>query len=436
MIVFAAETITLERKALLPIFLNLEGDLIASRELEIQVPPQIWAKIDTMVEEGKEVKTDEIVVTLNAADMMQRLDGMSVEVVNFQLDTEKTRADKDVELCKSKGMLEAGQYGLEVQQLSFDLTRAGADTREIRKNELDVSSLDLQIRYTKDKNSLENILRERGFFSVLEYKNDLITLDGLEIDQEIQQIDLKLLRSTPSKFGLFKARCQLEEQESNLEQLKREQSFKEKQKTVEENSQNVQLDRLSRRRDQMAERLQKCQLKAPCSGIFLHPETGWNGDLVPGAQVWSSESVGSVIDPADLLIRCQVLERDIEKVALDQTAEININKQHFSGKIIYISKLAMPLIPGIKAYELKIMPDSRINALPNQKVDLRISVKTLSNVFEIPVDLTCRQEENEGLKLDGGKFSRLIKEKIVFRDFDYIYYQDGSLPKKLSIIAD
>jgi len=432
----ANEIIPVKRNIDEIVTLSVNGNIKASKEVSIQVPRGVWdARIMKMPEDGAIVKSGEVILLLKSEYLEERIVDMEKSLNQTLINDKRNEFQQEIGLFNLKNNVGNNKNSLEIEQLNHDLVIKGTDKRLLKIKRLEIESLKHRITFLKEQIKKEGKLLKKGFLSKIQLESERVQLLNMQIDLELKKIDYDYDLNRPGRFELLKADYSKENAESNLLVSKREYEFELKSLESSKRNRQYSLKRLKNQLKRLNDTLDSCKIKAQVSGIYIRPKSGWS-DVSIGSRAWSGMGLGKIIDSSKKIVTAKIFERNIENIKtglkVDFSADSNKNED-ITGIITHISSLAMPLFPGVKAYDIKITPNGELPFLTNQSVKIKIHIADLKNVFKFPSSFVYMEKEKEYVLLNSGKELLLNPKNIVLRTFNYIYYKDSSLSDTLKL---
>ncbi|MDD5090324.1 MAG: hypothetical protein PHQ23_05345 [Candidatus Wallbacteria bacterium] len=416
--------------------LKIEGEIICSREVSVSVPDRIWdGKIETILEEGTWVKTGEIIVRISAESMKNNAFDQSVEIQTTTLDQGKKALDQQIDSAMKDFDLAEARHTLSIEELSLAGVKAGTDPRLIRKKELERSVLSKQIAFQESVLAGERLMLGRGFISQLQLDEQAVVQENQRLDLKLSSTEILLMKKRPGKLELFKAQSSFEGFSGRVLQLEQDIEFMKKSLELTVKSGEMEIERMKNELSTITDTINKCTICSPSSGIFVHPQENWwgDGEITTGSAVWARMGLGRVVNPDDLIVKCRVPEMDIEKVRLGQAAVIKTPAEDITGEVVHVGKMAVPLYPGVKVYEIKVAPSKPVPMIPGQQTSVELLVADLSDLFRIPVDFITLDSDREILPLDNGKTHDIDQSRVLLRDFNFVYLSSSGISGNLKV---
>jgi HlyD family secretion protein len=264
------------------------------------------AKIVWKLDDGERVEEGDIILKLDAAEAQEEVGNLDAEVADAEEDLRKAEAD-------GQKRVENARAGLEKAQEAFALVKTQNQAAlEQAKAEMDYQEKELDVA----RGQLE---KRKGLA-----EEKLIALTEVEAaeDEERQR-----------QFAWERAQRMYAQSEQDVARIARlramdiEKAELELDQAVTSLADSVStarrgLDATRVRSEDAQSQLEATEVKAPAAGMLLL-ERNWRQEpLRVGDDVREGQRVANVIDPAEMDVRCDIGESDIERVQKGQQARV------------------------------------------------------------------------------------------------------------------
>ena len=405
------------RKAELRVVVTERGNLESVETIdgicEVQSPTG-QVKIIQLVPEGSKVKKGDVVCTFDSADIEKNISQQQVKVnqaeskvetTSQELEIAKNKAATDVkkafvdhELSKlDKEKYEKADYPIEVEDISATISQNGSQA-ETKKYVLDQTQelvkkgfrtpqqlRAAELEYKQFETALKSAQRKKTAKEEYDRKRK-----NMELSSKVEQTEGDYIRMQ----GTAKANIIKSESENMAAQAT--------------------LEIENRLLEQYEGQLEKCQIKATQDGVVAYANEPWydsSRQIREGAQVFNRQKIFSLPDMSRMQVKLSIHESMVKKVKEGQIAEIRIDafpQIVLTGKVKSVSQLADSnrsfMSGGAKEYTsivtIEKMPDEELR--PGMTAEVRVMVKTLSDVLVIPLGAVAERR---------GKHYSFVEEK-------------------------
>ncbi|MGE3315109.1 MAG: HlyD family efflux transporter periplasmic adaptor subunit [Planctomycetaceae bacterium] len=353
-------------KGRLLITVTEDGNVESASNVDVKCQVAGGGTIIFIVEDGKQVEKDEVIVRLDESG------------ITDQLNTQKIAYEKAL----------AAKI-----QAEEDFSAASIAVREYAEGTFikELQTLDSQITIAMENlRSAENMLAHtekmarKGFATSLQLEADQFAVQRGKIDLEAA----KTAKTVLEKFTREKTLKQLESTRDAAEARKRsEQAAFELEKG--------RLDRLQRQ-------LEYCVIKAPQSGMVIYANEQGRGrsnqtapTIEEGAIVREQQTLIRLPNLSRMQVKVTVHETKVDQIRPGMPARIKIQDREFTGKVVSIANQPEPggwMSSNVKEYATNVAIDGETNDLkPGMTAEVEILVADQKDVLMTPVSAVVEQ---------------------------------------------
>ncbi len=372
------------------ITLPVEGALEASRSVAI-VNSARETQIVWVMPDGVPVKAGDVVMRLNPAELRKNFDRLQNEVAQAEEKVKQDRAQSERQVENARSSLAKAEEGM---RLALTEAQAG-----VEKAESEVTFLTKEVEVAQGELDKRRRLLAERLMPVTE-------VESAEDELRNKQFSLEAARRSLERSRVdAETNKRLRQMDVETAKLTREQAEGNLESTVAV----AQRDLAQKQSDlqEAQEQLDGTEVKAAVDGMLLLGQTwedGWRA-LRIGDRVWEGQKIANIIDPKDMLLRCDINEADIELVKVGQEAEVRvpaIGSQVLRGKVQSVDNLARQRnpweggLPGRKVFASVIKLTSNNPKLrPGMGGSVEIVLERVRRGLAVPL---------ESLFLQGGGY--------------------------------
>jgi len=159
-----------------------------------------------------------------------------------------------------------------------------------------------------------------------------------------------------------------------------------------------------RRLEKLQKQLKACTIKAPAPGqvVYGSSEQPWyrqDRQIEEGAEIYERQKIISIPDPTEMKVEIKVHETWIDKVKVDQKANITVAAfpdETFTGKVLKKAPLAAQqwfLSQDLKVYETDVSIDGTHDSIKTgMSAKVEIIIDELKDVLIVPIQAVITQE--------------------------------------------
>jgi HlyD family secretion protein len=337
-------------------------------------------KIVWKLDDGARVKEGDIILKLDATEAQDGVSDLEVELAEAEENVRSAEADATKKLenaraglkkaeealrlarAQNKAALEKAEAELEYQEKEREVARGEVAKRKRLFEEKLIPRTEVE--------SAEDEERQRQFAWEKAQRALARAEEDVAMVEDLRQMDIE------------KAKLELAEAETSLDQ-----SVANAKRSLEATRVNLEDARSS---------LDATEVRAPASGLLLL-ERNWRGEpLRVGDDVGEGRRLASVIDPADMWVRCDIPEADIERVDVGQQAAVlvpGLGGMSLPGRVKAIDNLARERqwyeggIAGKKVFAALIELTERSDDLrPGMGATVEIKLEHIGEGMAVPVE--------------------------------------------------
>lgn len=367
---------------------------------------QAAAKIEWIVEEGKRVTKDEVLVELDKQDVKRLIEDLQNQVTQGESELKSARTEELIQADQNKTDTEKAELNLEVARVTLRKFLEGDVPQELRKRKLAVEKADSDLKQAKDRLDAYEQLRKEDFVTQNELEQAQIQHRQAENELESAKLSLQLYEQYEQPIDRKKKEADVAEAERGLERARKraEAQLEAKQALVRQRDLTLKSTKDRLQREQ--ETLSRMTIRAPTDGTVLYG-SGENGrdeeQYRAGTQVWPSMVLITLPDPSEMAAVIQVHEADIDRIRVGTPAFITSETQKgkvFSGRIAKIDSVANAgdrwRGDNVKKFKVEIDIEGKdLDLKPGTSARVEVVIGERSDVLQVPL---------QAIRASGGKF--------------------------------
>ena len=375
----------------------LNGELKASRNVEIRNQVEGQTTILSIVPEGSKVKEGDVLVTLASDAIKDKLEESrirmenavaatvnsqeSVHIQEMQNDSDIKTAETNAELARLEfEQFDKGDAKVQIDTFNTALENAQTDLERKEKDLARVREL-AQKQFVSDNDVLDAVIAERDSRNKLETAKMNLHVWKEYAEPKQRQTLMRKREAALAELERTKARA-------NAQMLLRKADLRAK-----ESAQRVEETRYKGFQDQLA----ACVIKAPQSGMVVYQTSvGGNqnqGPIEEGATVRQNQNLIQLPDTSKMQAEVRLGEGLTDRVRRGQEAVITIDAlpgRLFHGKVETIAVLPDSsnrwANPNLKEYPTAVVLDEPDPALkPGMSAKVELLVDRVTDVLAVPL---------------------------------------------------
>jgi HlyD family secretion protein len=379
-------------------------------------------KIIYLVEDGSTVKQDDVLVRLDPTPFETEIHRLRGEVRSLEAAVESAAHMLKWEQNQAERQLQNAQFDLKVARLELRRLVEGDGPLQLAqyKSELDAAKEEYD-RYQAYAVDLEK-LKEQGVAS---------SNESALARKKIKELGEKY-RSALKRYESYKehvlpsleetAKAKVDKAAYDIEQMKKGATLKVAREAASLAEIQGKLETVQSSLRQAISELKKTTIRAPFGGITILYETFRDGQKRKprvGDLVWQNQPLLYLPDISTMIVKTQVREVDLHKVAVDQPCSVRVDaypKTTLKGKVTGIGMLATERFEkgvGEKYFQLTVTLSGENQRLrPGMTARIAVHGENAADILYVPVQAVfdngsetfCYRVEEEG---------RYRKQKVI-----------------------
>ncbi len=383
------------------------GELAAFQQTDVvnMLGDNFKAVITEIVEEGKSVKKDEVLVRLADEEVQLKIKDAEDEVnvaekalvaAESKLSIQRNAADSD---------LAKADLAIELAKLALEAWQQGDMMSQRKKLETGVETAKIDLDRLEAKFLESQKLLDAGFLSKDEYELDRIALVEARSTLDQATIDLDV-------FNTYKVKEEQAKKQSDLDQANAERGRVKERTDAEIVTASADVEsakfKLQSARDRLA-RLQQqfasCTIRAPRDGLVIYASSvesnRWGGNDNPikvGAQLYPNQTIIILPDTSQMTANVKVNEALAGRVKPGQRAIVYSDAMPnapMTGEVYSVSVLAETggwRDPNRRDYTVRVRLDGELPSglKPSMRCRAEIFVERIENCLSVPIQAVLR----------------------------------------------
>ena len=395
----AAEVATAQKLSF-DIILTASGELAAKKQTELRNSLEMESTIGQIVEEGKFVKKDEVLVKLNDEEIQKQKDAEQLEYTGAQSEAISAQKGYEIQEIENDATFNKAKVTLELAELEFKKWQ-GENAAKLEELGLNLSAAKKDHERMAEKYEKAKTLHERQFLSTDQLKQDEVTLIEASSKLQVATTNLSVHKEYTQVKEQRKLESDIAEAVAEVERIKRKNESEISSKKAALDRALAEKGQRERQLDKLNRQLADSVIKAPSDGLVVYassvkPEWQWNnqGPMAIGRKVYPNETIIILPDTTEMLAQIKVHESLVSRIKPGQKAVIKIDAvqgKSFEGVVDTIGIMAQSggwSDPNLREYEVKIAlklgPDSAI-LKPSMRCEAQVTTERVENVLAVPL---------------------------------------------------
>jgi len=359
-----------------------------------------------LIPEGTIVKEGDLLVELDATELIERRVDLDIRVQNAEAAFIRSR--ENLEVVRNQAESDVASAQLKLQFAGEDLTqyREGEYPNRAKELEARITLAREELQRAREKLEWSQILLKEQYLAESEVRADALAVRKAELDVELAENNLRFLQDFEYQRQINQRESDLRQAEMAYERIQRKarsdviQAEAELRARESEYRQNV--ERLAR----LDEQIVKARIVAPREGLVIYATSTrfrWRGNeepLAEGQEVNQRQELIHLPTASGFMARIRIHESSIQKVSIGQSVRVTVSAlpgQSFRGTVSSIAPLPDPtsvfMNPDLKLYDTEILIEGGTDVLrTGMSCQTTIQITEIEDAVYVPVHTVVRHQ--------------------------------------------
>jgi len=404
----------------------IESGVIKARD-QVIIKSQVEGRtsIITLIPEGTQVKKGDLLVELDSSSLLDKKIDQEIRVQNGE--AAFISATENLAVVKNQAESDKDKAKLTLDFSEQDLKKylEGEYPNQLKEAEAKIILAREELTRAREKLKWSKILYEEKYISDTELQGDKLAENKRDLDLQLAQNDLQLLKDFTYKRDLAQLESDVSQATMALERTMRKTKADiiqaEADLRAKEAEYNRQKDKLEKTEDQIV----KTKIYAPADGLAIHATSARSGGfrhsvepLDEGQEVRERQELIYLPTAASTKAEVAIHESSLKKIRPGLPAIITIDAlpgKRFTGTVERIAPLpdaqSMWMNPDLKVYNTDIYLDDNDGGLrTGMSCKAEIIIERYDDVVYIPVQAVLRVGGESTVYIANGK--SLVPRKV------------------------
>lgn len=364
-----------------------------------------WGLIDWMGAEGSVVASGDVLVKINMEESLRRKRSLEKRLAGQIDQSSNLNVSGPAEVAELRKTLREKELELQQAIVEEGWLKQKKKPDEIWKIYADVQIASISYQHARNVYELKKGITEKGFDSPFALRISEIDMRSREIELEYADRVKKGLAEPPLLEELARLKYQQAVASSEIWLSQTQLQAASISSQLKSKNFEVVIERINAQIRENNKALDDKELKAPRSGILIHPVVWGDFKFRPGAQAWSGITIVQVIGSDKFYLEAMAAEADANLIVEKASATIEFDARPgkvFAGEVKSMSK-SPRASRGQSTSKMRFFPvqiscnlDEKI--LVGAKAKVTINMGQRSGVF-VPREALVKQGEGFALKV-------------------------------------
>lgn len=340
-----------------------QGVLESANNTEIKCKVRGWSNVTWVVQAGTEVKEGDELVRL---DTKQIDDAISLQTTNMHT---------------SRATLERTKSNVKAAEIAIDAYLKGRYQSQLKALEKDLTIAKSNLESAKKMLANTEAMFKRGYVSDLEVKGNRFTLTQAQLELNVRQTAIDVLKRYTKEMELETLRGNLAAARSKL--------------LADEAGLKMDTGRLKRAETELGQ----CIVRAPKDGLVIHPSAAaWREtpDITEGANVRKDQVLLLMPDLSQMQVKVGVHETIVDRVQPGQVARITLPESDLVGSVSKVASVAQPSgwwSGNVVKYDTVVTLPETSGLKPGMSAEVEIILAEHRDVLTVPVSSVIETQD-------------------------------------------
>ncbi len=404
------------RRGPLTISVTEPGSVSALDQVEITSEVEGQTTILEMVEEGRLVEEGDLLVTLDASGLNDRLVEQQIRVHNNEAAFIRARENLEVTRNQTEADISAAELKLQFAREDRVKYEQGDYPKQLMELESRITLAQEDLEQTTQTLEWSQALFDEQYISKTELERDRLARQRAELDLTLAQANLDLFRNYTHQRQLDQLRNDEEQAAMALERTRLRANADIVQAEADLRAREAEFQRQKDRLAQIEDQLRKTQIYAPRSGMVVYATTGqtrWSSGepLEAGQQVRERQTLIYLPSPGRMRVDIQVRESVLEMIERGQRARVSLDAlpgREYSGRVVRIAPLPDASMrwmnPDLKVYSTQInLDDGAMDLRTGMSCRAEIIIEEHDDVLAVPIQTVVRVQGRPTVYVRSGR---------------------------------
>lgn len=362
------------------------------------------ASIIYLVQEGMQVKQGDLLVQLDSSQLEEKLAQQEITVRNAE--AAYIRSRENVAIVESQGESDVSKAELNHQFAKEDLSNylEGDYPKELKELQSKLTLAKEQVKTAAEKQRWSELLYNEKYLSQTELEADRLARQRNELDLELAETNLNLLKKFTYKRKVDQFTSNVEQTRLTLERTERIAKANNIQAEADLRAKQSEYERQKTRQEKLEEQIAFCRMTAPTDGMVVYAtstQTTWRGNVDPlaeGQMVRERQELIYLPTSDKFMAQISVHEAKLEKIRVGQPVRLKVDAvpgRMYEGRLSKIAPLpdaqSVFMNPDLKVYVTEItLEGDQAQLRTGMSCQAEVLVEQYDQTLFVPIQAVLR----------------------------------------------
>ncbi len=381
------------------------GTIQAREQIILKSEVEGRTTILTLVEEGTRVKKGDLLVELDASELIDARVDQQIRVQNAEASFIGARENLAVVENQAKSDIDKAELAFDFAKQDLRKYVEGEYLNQRKEMESQITLAKEELQTAEEKLKWSQKLKEKEYISETELQIDELSAHKNKLDLELAENNLRLLEDFTHPRNLAKLESDVNQAEMALERTSRKAKADVVQAEAELKAKESEFERQKDKLRKNEEQIAKTKIYAPADGLAIYATSaksrGWRGNdepLTEGREVREREELIYLPTASAVKAEVKVHETSLQKVKAGLPVVVTVDAlpgRTFTGNVEKIAPLPdaqmVWLNPDLKVYNTEVYLEGEGDYLrTGMSCKAEIIIEEYEDVIYIPVQAVLR----------------------------------------------
>ncbi|MEY2746129.1 MAG: hypothetical protein RL112_1171 [Planctomycetota bacterium] len=396
------------RRGPLKVAVVQRGNLAAKDANSVKSEVEGQSTILWLVPEGTQVKPGDLLVELDASDLVDKKVAQEIAVQNAEASYQKAKAQYDIQESQNRSDIEAAERKLAFARIDKEKYEAsnGDYAQLFAAAEEKIKLAEGELAKSQNTYDWSKQLAEKGFLTKSELDRDELDFQRAQVSLDQARRNKQLLVDYDAPRKRAELEADLREAQRGLDRAQLEATSKIVDYQAALGTSKSKLDLEKEKLAKYVDQLAKSKIKSTTTGMVVYARVegggrmGGSEPIQEGTTVRERQEILSIPTTGGLIVEASIHESVLKQVSIGKTCSIQVDAlpgQVFRGRVQFVALLpdkgSWWANPNQRLYRTEIaVEDGNIEMRPGMSCSVEILSDMIEDCLQVPVQSVVLHE--------------------------------------------
>jgi HlyD family secretion protein len=396
------------RRGALKVAVVQRGNLAAKDANSVKSEVEGQSTILWLVPEGTQVKPGDLLVELDASDLVDKKVAQEISVQNAEASYQKAKAQFDIQESQNRSDIEAAERKLAFARIDKEKYEAadGDYAQLFAAAEEKIKLAEGELAKSQNTYDWSKQLAEKGFLTKSELDRDELDFQRAQVSLDQARRNKQLLVDYDAPRKRAELEADLREAQRGLDRAQLEATSKIVDYQAALGTSKSKLDLEKEKLAKYVDQLAKSKIKSSTTGMVVYARVegggrmGGSEPIQEGTTVRERQEILSIPTTGGLIVEASIHESVLKQVSIGKTCAIQVDAlpgQAFKGRVQFVALLpdkgSWWANPNQRLYRTEIaVEDGNVEMRPGMSCSVEILADMIDDCLQVPVQSVVLHE--------------------------------------------